>query len=517
MTKTEIIQNVIRPIESHGFDAYFVGGCVRDKLMNREPHDYDICTNATPEDLHKIFKVFSEQNSEPFGVTMPIINKELVEIATMRKDITKGRHPTIVFTKDIVEDANRRDFTVNALYEKADGTILDPTGQGIDDIKANKLRFVGDMKERLLEDPLRAFRFVRFITQKGFKPFVSIYNLKKELGDLIKDPMDFYKDVSNERKLKELIGIFGGQYLSGKVKQMFSLLHVFGIDTVTGIKDIIDDMVSCPQNPKWHSEGSTLAVEVTDKKPNEYTKEKRTDTYVRKGKSVYFLYETGHFDITIKEIIKPGNVFDHTILTMEAMAKQEYDYIDMMGAFLHDIGKPEAGRHDGINPKNGFPKMKRHPEVGAPLAYDFCKKLTMTNADCDLLQNLVLYHMDMHHLAAMTSDYGIMKILTLPYFDRLVKLARADDNGCLKLAEDDEQSLIDEALELPKIKALIGKPIPAPIVDGYFLINKGYKPNPKFRQALDVALKVQIDQGITDPEKLYSGIKSILKGQKQMI
>lgn len=506
MTKSEIIQNVIKPIESHGFDAYFVGGCVRDEIMHKEPHDYDICTNATPEDLHKIFKNFSEQNSEPFGVTMPIINKELVEIATMRKDITKGRHPVIAFTKDIVEDANRRDFTVNALYEKADGTILDPTGQGLLDIKANKLRFVGDMVERLTEDPLRAFRFVRFITQKGFKPFESAYNIKKMLGTLIADPMNFYKDVSNERKLKELIGIFGGQYMSGKVKSVFRLLEIFGIDKVTGIKDIVDDMKSCPQTPKWHAEGSTLKfAAISNDNPD------KPFICTRKGSEANRLFNCGN-TIEILEVIKSGNVFDHTVLVMEEMAKQEHDYIDMFGAFLHDIGKPESGRQDGINPKNGYPKMKRHPVVGKPLAYEFCKKITMTNTDCDLISNLVGYHMDMHHLAVMKSDYEIMKILTLPYFDRLVKLARADDAGCLKTAKDDEETQIDIALSLPKVKNLIGKEIPAPVLDGYYLIHRGYKPGPKFKQALEVALRVQVDQGINDPDKIFSNIKTIVKG-----
>lgn len=503
MTKTEIIHEVIRPIESHGFDAYFVGGCVRDKLMNKEPHDFDICTNATPQELHSIFKAFSNQNSEPFGVTMPIINKELVEIATMRKDITKGRHPTIVFTRDISEDANRRDFTVNALYEKADGTIIDPTGQGINDINSNTLRFVGNMVERLTEDPLRAFRFVRFIAQKGFKPFDSLTNLKTSVKDLVKDAASFYKDVSNERKLKELIGIFGGQYLSGNVKKIFDLMSVFKIDEVTGIKNIIADMDSCPQNPKWHSEGSTLQVKIDGVEQT------------IKGPKAHEAFINGQ-SVEIVNTIKPGTVWDHTLLTMEAMAnictEDEHErFILQMAAFLHDIGKPEAGRQDGINPKNGFPKMKRHPEVGFPMAYDFCKKITMSNIDSELISNLVKYHMDMHHLAGMTSDFKIMKILTLPYFDLLVKLARADDIGCLLLAKDDEQVNIDTALELPNIKKLIGKEIPKPVVTGYYLIQQGYKPGPKFKQTLEVAHRIQIDQGLKDPDLIFSGIRSILK------
>ena len=93
MTKQEIIDKIMMPIVSKGFQAYFVGGCVRDQIMGIASHDFDICTDATPDELHKIFKHFSTQNSEIFGVTMPIVDGELVEIATMRRDITKGRHP----------------------------------------------------------------------------------------------------------------------------------------------------------------------------------------------------------------------------------------------------------------------------------------------------------------------------------------------------------------------------------------------------------------------------------------
>ena len=106
MDKKQIIDNVIIPIEKQGFHAYFVGGCVRDALMNVEPHDYDICTDATPKQLHTIFEKFSNtsENAEPFGVTMPLIKIDNVaeefEIATMRRDITKGRHPKVVFTTD---------------------------------------------------------------------------------------------------------------------------------------------------------------------------------------------------------------------------------------------------------------------------------------------------------------------------------------------------------------------------------------------------------------------------------
>lgn len=173
--KQQIIEKVMKPIKKAGFDVYFVGGCVRDKLLGKVPHDYDLTTSAKPEDLHKIFSKFSNvsDNSEKFGVTMPIITfeddiKEEIEIATFRKDVSKGRKPKVSLDASIFEDASRRDFTINALYEDMDGNIIDPTGLGLNDIKDGIIRFVGNADERLEEDPLRALRLIRFVSKLGF-------------------------------------------------------------------------------------------------------------------------------------------------------------------------------------------------------------------------------------------------------------------------------------------------------------------------------------------------------------
>ena len=109
MDKKDLIELVIKPIEAKGGKAYFVGGCVRDALLNKEPNDYDITTNFTPARLHTVFKKFSNvsTNAENFGVTMPIINGEEIEIATFRKDLTKGRHPEVSLEASIEEDASR--------------------------------------------------------------------------------------------------------------------------------------------------------------------------------------------------------------------------------------------------------------------------------------------------------------------------------------------------------------------------------------------------------------------------
>lgn len=176
MDKKQIKDFVMKPILDAGFEVYFVGGCVRDAVLGKEPHDYDLATNATPSDLHKVFKQFSNvsDNAEIHGVTMPVITfgdgtKEEVEIATFRKDTSKGRKPTVsIDNVSIKEDAIRRDFTINALYEDIDGNIIDPTEKGMKDIKDKVIRFCGNAQDRIDEDPLRVLRLIRFVSKLGF-------------------------------------------------------------------------------------------------------------------------------------------------------------------------------------------------------------------------------------------------------------------------------------------------------------------------------------------------------------
>ena len=125
---------------------------------------------------------------------MPLVNingkLEEIEIATLRRDLTKGRHPEIQYTSSLAEDAIRRDFTINALYEDCDGNILDPTNFGLNDIETKTLRFIGNPESRILEDPLRVFRYVRFLSEKGYskasRKYSKNFQPDKRIQDSIK-------------------------------------------------------------------------------------------------------------------------------------------------------------------------------------------------------------------------------------------------------------------------------------------------------------------------------------------
>ena len=467
--KKQLIEKVLLPIKKAGYNAYFVGGCVRDYLSGLEPHDYDICTTATPKQLHSIFDKFSNisKNSEVFGVSMPLVNingkLEEIEIATLRRDLTKGRHPEIQYTSSLAEDAARRDFTINALYEDCDGNILDPTNFGLNDIETKTLRFIGNPESRILEDPLRIFRYVRFLSEKGYnKATVSFENgvpvneANVIANIVLKHGTNFlYKEISKERQLKEIIKIFNGKFLN---KEILNLMFRFGILHQIGFEKYFIEMQNCEQSKTWHSE---------------------------------------------------GNVLNHTMLVFEQAANMEHDYIDIIAALLHDVGKPAAGATNGK--KDGIPIVHNHDTIGAPIAYDICKNMGLSNEDCNTIKWLVENHMLAHRISETKSKYKVWKLVSHPLFNRLLKLSIADSNGSISLKESETMDLC-EFIKESWVKDLVGKPMPKRLVNGDDFIQKGITPSQFFKKALEVAYKLQIDQELSK-DVIISNVLHIAKGK----
>lgn len=164
------LQKMNSLFEQAGFEAYLVGGAVRDEIMGKGAHDWDVATNARPEDVIKIFRRVIPTGIKHGTVTVHFM-KKAIEVTTFRteSDYSDGRHPDKVeYAGHIEEDLSRRDFTMNAMAASlADGHIVDPYG-GADDIKARVIRAVGEPCERFMEDGLRPVRAVRFASQLGF-------------------------------------------------------------------------------------------------------------------------------------------------------------------------------------------------------------------------------------------------------------------------------------------------------------------------------------------------------------
>ena len=163
------VESIIETLSSHGYEAYAVGGCVRDTILGRTPDDWDITTSARPEEVKKIFGRTVDTGLVHGTVTV-MIGKEGFEVTTYRIDgaYEDNRHPLeVTFTPSLTEDLKRRDFTINAMaYNHRDGLI--DIFDGIGDLEKKRIRCVGEPLERFQEDALRMLRAVRFSAQLGF-------------------------------------------------------------------------------------------------------------------------------------------------------------------------------------------------------------------------------------------------------------------------------------------------------------------------------------------------------------
>jgi len=183
--------------------AMFVGGCVRNHLLNEDIDDIDIATSLTTDQVREKFKDTKYKvidSGIKHGTVTLVLKKLKLELTTLRKDIkTDGRHAEIEYTDDWQEDSNRRDFTINAIYLDADGKIFDPQ-LGIHDLKNYIVKFIGDPQKRIEEDYLRIIRFIRF-------SLLYKNEIEKKIIEVIKLNLNGIKKISKERILIELFKI----------------------------------------------------------------------------------------------------------------------------------------------------------------------------------------------------------------------------------------------------------------------------------------------------------------------
>ena len=226
-----------------GFRAYFAGGCVRDALLGVEPHDYDVATDARPEQVQKIFPKSMAVGAH-FGVVVVRTGAEHVEVATFRTDgsYKDGRRPEEVTYSTPEEDAQRRDFTVNGLfYDPATDKVIDFVG-GRADLAAKVLRAIGDPAERFREDHLRLMRAVRFATTLGWEIEPSTWAaVKAEAPTLAR--------ISIERIRDEFMKIM----LHPNRVRGLDLLDESGL--LTHIVPEMEALKGCDQPPQFHPEG----------------------------------------------------------------------------------------------------------------------------------------------------------------------------------------------------------------------------------------------------------------------
>lgn len=244
MNARELAESICARLRQAGYQALFNGGCVRDLILGREPADYDVCTDATPDRVQQLFPESLAVGAQ-FGVIVVFEDSTQVEVATFRSDIgsADGRHPEHVeFSSSPEQDVRRRDFTVNGLLmDPRDQRILDYVG-GQADIKARIIRAIGEPELRFEEDKLRMARAVRFAARFGYsiepRTFVAIQKLAPKIHQ-----------VSQERLRDELTKML----TEGAARRAFELLDETGL-----LRELLPEiarMKGVPQPPQFHPEG----------------------------------------------------------------------------------------------------------------------------------------------------------------------------------------------------------------------------------------------------------------------
>jgi poly(A) polymerase len=272
---------IVEKLRHRGFQAYLVGGCVRDLLLGREPKDYDVATSATPEQVMSIFPETYAVGAQ-FGVVLVPAPEGDVEVATFRSDIgySDGRHPDEVrFSTDPRKDVARRDFTINGmLLDPVSNEVLDFVG-GRKDLEAKIIRTIGDPKQRFGEDKLRMLRAVRFAARFGYTIEPATFAAIEELAGEI-------HVVSRERVRDELTRML----TEGHARRAFLLLDESAL--LPEVLPEISAMKGVAQPPQFHPE---------------------------------------------------GDVFVHTLLLLENLPAHCSPAL-AWGALLHDVGKPATFR-----------------------------------------------------------------------------------------------------------------------------------------------------------------------------
>jgi poly(A) polymerase len=471
----EIGMAVVRQLKKHGYFAVFAGGCVRDRFLGLEPKDFDVATNATPDEVKRIFAEDKPTLvGEAFGIIVVPRDGMQIEVATFRGDgqYSDDRRPDSVILLNELDplealkrDAERRDLTINAMFEDpTTGEIFDFFG-GQDDIKNRIIRAVGDAAQRIAEDRLRMMRVARFAAKLGFSVDPTLTAALKTYAPTLRPGVAF------ERIAAELEGI------------------LLSKDPVVGLEILMDtglmaqflpemlDMVgeNAMGDPIWHPEGLAWV---------------------------------------------------HTLLVIAAAAMEtEKSFEFMLGVLLHDIAKPRTMTTrveviDGVEVVRV--SNKGHAEVGSEMAKVICRRLKLSNEQTHRVSEIVRMHMQMHdYNDPAISRKKKIKLMSRPDIMDLIKMQHADSMGTGRpLAEREADSHREYYLNL--LEEMRNDPTPtmrpnaAQLLDGKMIIARGFKPGPIFRVIKEAGFEAQADGEFTDVAGAEAWLDERVEGYRKM-
>ncbi len=458
MTIPKEVKNIINKLKKAGFETYIVGGCVRDFLQGREPKDWDIATNAKPEEIQKVFlhpPKFSERkigrtssfyNNKFFTVTVLTGNKKEslkeIEITTYRLEArySDKRHPDQVkFAKTLKEDLARRDFTINSIalelpISKSQFPKVIDLFEGQKDLKNKIIRTVGSPEERFNEDALRILRAVRFTATLG--PALSErseskgFKIENETAKAIKKNSIWLEAVSKERIRDELLKII----MADRAADGIDLLRQLGL-----LKFIVPEL----------------------------------EENYGVGQNKHHIYDC----------------YTHALKSLEYAAKKKFNVSVRLASLFHDIAKPRV--KVGQGPDSTF---YNHEVVGAKMTFGILNRLKFPKKDVEKITKLVRYHLFYYNVGEVSesSVRRLVRNVGLDTIDELLQVRQADriGSGVPKA----------EPYKLRHLKYIIDKVSQDPIsvkmlkIGGEDVMNiLKINPGPRIGQILDILLGYVLD------------------------
>ncbi|MEZ4210771.1 MAG: HD domain-containing protein [Candidatus Paceibacterota bacterium] len=435
----EEVKKITEKLESENFEAFIVGGCVRDLLTGKTPKDWDITTNANPEQIQTIFPdSFYENNFGTVGVKNEESENESVRVVEVTPyriegDYQDNRHPeTVLFSQKIEDDLKRRDFTMNAIaYSISKDEIVD-LYNGREAIKDKMIVAVGNPDERFKEDALRILRAVRFASQHGFAISHETLTSMTENADLI-------KNISFERIRDEFFKIImSSESITGIV-----LANKIGI-----LKYIIPELevgIGVEQN----------------------------------GSHIY-------------------DVWEHNLRTMQHACDKDWPLHIRIAGLMHDIGKPAT--REWSKEKNDY-TFYGHEVVGAKIAKKVCERLRFSSELTEKVTKLVRYHMffadpetithsAVRRLVSKVGKENVWDLVDLRICDRVGMGRPKEEPYRLRKYE----SMIEEVMRDPVSVGMLK-------IDGNRFIEMGYKPGREMGWVLHALLEEVLDDPSKNTEE----------------
>jgi len=434
-----VVSQVTEKIERAGFEAFLVGGCVRDHIMGVIPKDYDVTTNATPDQIIALFGEDQTFYDNPFGTVGVKTESEdphlkIVEVTPYRCEsgYSDKRHPdSVTFSENIEDDLSRRDFTINAIaYSPSQGHIVDLHG-GIKDIEEKRIKTVGNPDTRFQEDGLRLMRAIRFAAQLDFiieqKTFASIHGNRETLVN-----------VSRERIKDEFSKLL---MTKNPASGMFLLLQAGLLHYIS--KDLVD-AVGVSQNKQAH------------------------------------LYD----------------VFEHLVRSMQYAADQDFSLEIRLAALFHDVAKPHTKRTT-----DGKTTFFGHEVVGERVTRVTLENLKFSRETIDYVCKLIRWHMffsDPDQITLTAVRRMLARVGETAMWD-LIKLRQCDRIGSGRPTANPYRlrkyvSMVEEALKDPISLKMLK-------VDGELLMKHGFAPGKQLGNVLYALFEEVLEDPLKNTEE----------------